>query len=116
MNLPDSGYHLDSGFKIRPVPDIGYRISISESDCVKNRNFLIHCSLVITWNLGSFMLLKWKASGKTGEGIYILQSIRAVPDHEFNGFRISDIIRIVDSRSGRYRISDTGFQYPNLIV
>ena len=53
MNLPDSGYQPDSEFKIRPDPDTGYQIPISESDWVKNQNFLIHCSLVITRNLGS---------------------------------------------------------------
>ena len=53
MNLPDSGYQPDSEFKIRPDPDTGYQIPISESDCVKNLNSLIHCSLIITRNLGS---------------------------------------------------------------
>ena len=41
INLPDTGYQPDSEFKIRPDPDIGYRILISESDCVKNQNSLI---------------------------------------------------------------------------
>ena len=41
---------------------------------------------------------------------------RAVPDLIFTRFRIPDINRIVNLKSGRIRISDTGFQYPNLIV
>ena len=53
VNFPDTGYRPDSEFKIQPDPDIGYRIPISKSDCVKNWNSLIHCSLVITQNLGS---------------------------------------------------------------
>ena len=40
INLPDTGYQLDSEFKIRPDPDIGYRIPISESDCVKKSELL----------------------------------------------------------------------------
>ena len=46
--VPDhkfTGYQPDSEFKIRPDPDIGYRIPISESDCVKNRNSLIYIIL-----------------------------------------------------------------------
>ena len=43
-------------------------------------------------------------------------SKNTVPDHEFTGFRIPDINRIVNSRSGWVRIPDTRFRYPNLIV
>ena len=52
----------DGEFKIRPDPEtgyriliteyFGYRIPISESDCVKNQT-LIHCGPVITRILGS---------------------------------------------------------------
>ena len=35
---------------------------------------------------------------------------RAVPDHEFTGFWIPDINRIVNSRSGRIRIPDSDIQ------
>ena len=54
--VPDhefTGYQPDNEFKIRPDRDTGYQIPISESDYVKNRNSVIHCSFVITQNLGS---------------------------------------------------------------
>ena len=37
---------------------------------------------------------------------------RAVPDHEFTRFRIPDINRIVNSRSGRIWIPDNGYRIP----
>ena len=74
--VPDhefTGFRISTGQWIQDPAGSGYRIPIS--DCVKNWNFLIHYSLVITRNLGSKGLhVTEMASAKTGEGIYILQS------------------------------------------
>ena len=67
MNLPDSGYQPDSEFKIRPDLDTGYRIPDSDIRIRLCKKSELLNTLQPRYNaeLG-VMLLKWKASAKTG--------------------------------------------------
>ena len=53
FRIPDINRIVNSKSGRIRIPDIRYQIPTSEADCIINQNFLIHCSLVITWNLGS---------------------------------------------------------------
>ena len=74
---------------------------------LKNNILLTLPTYIMGLRHGQYRLkigIVWKESVYDGE---VDVRSRAVPDHEFTGFRIPDINRIVNSKSGRIRIPDS---------
>ena len=80
-----------------------------------NSDRLILRQMVKLFSRAAFEQTRPSVSGRSPatSTLRLISSIltRAVPDHEFTGFRIPDINRIVNSRSGR--IPNIGYQIPD---